>query len=882
MQHGKKIRKLLFNLLWLILAVMILFFISGIVITRKFDKELQEFAVNQINERIETKISVESVHISFFSRVPYVSVVFNDVITWSSNNFDRSGFNSEGTDTLFAAEKVYLQLNMFDVLRGKNRIKRIYAVNGKINMLTDPGGQVNYRVVKDVEPESKGKSKPFELEGLRISNFNFRLVNLAKNVNARTHVDDLLLKGRFSNTEFALGVSTGVYVHTIEREGISYITESDIGLKMVLDVKGDIAQIEKGELRLKNIILNTRGSVDFRETPELNLFLEGRSVDMNTLLNALPEKQRKALPLEINGNADVALKVEGAISTLRTPEIKAVYVFNIDNLKYRGENFRNLQVKGKYDNGRFRSPASTSIEIEKFYLLDRNSELEGSMIINNLLSPELILKIHGFMEAENLTPFIDAKDPLDLSGVIEPDFNLVTKLGEDGSFSLSNILNGEIEGKLNLVNLGFNFNEHNFQNLNGNMNFKNSRWGFDIGFDYNSCPVLLKAQADYFLEWLFTDKQSLWARAAIRTGQLNLDPFFPEEEKISDEPGKGFFLPGRVFLKASAEFESLEYRNFMAEDINTEFSYKPKILDFSSYSMKCVDGEINGELTLFQDEHGDLLLKTDNIFDKLDINKLFLSFNNFNQDFLTDENIQGKLSGTTLFSMSFDSLLNSPEEDIYSDINITIYSGELNDFEPARSLSRFVELSELEHIQFSEMTNNILIRDRNIYIPQMNINSSAFDITVSGTHSFDNQFDYRLKVNLSDILAGKAKNKLENQENFVVEEDTRRASLFLSITGTPDDFQVKYDKKQAITNIREGMKEEKSTIKQILNEEFGWFKKDSAEFNPPGKNKQPEFIIKWDEDINSTPPDTTRSRQFLRKKKKEGEDFRIEWDEDDG
>ncbi len=87
----------------------------------------------------------------------------------------------------------------------------------------------------------------------------------------------------------------------------------------------------------------------------------------------------------------------------------------------------------------------------------------------------------------------------------------------------------------------------------------------------------------------------------------------------------------------------------------------------------------------------------------------------------------------------------------------------------------------------------------------MEILSSAADFSVSGKHSFDNNYEYHIKVYLSEILSGKyRKSKKLNSEFGTIEDDgLGRTSLFLKITGKDDNIKVAYDIKAAGSNIRE-------------------------------------------------------------------------------
>ena len=99
------------------------------------------------------------------------------------------------------------------------------------------------------------------------------------------------------------------------------------------------------------------------------------------------------------------------------------------------------------------------------------------------------------------------------------------------------------------------------------------------------------------------------------------------------------------------------------------------------------------------------------------------------------------------------------------------------------------------------------------------------------------------------------KAKIENTEFGVIEDDGLGMWLFLTMTGTVDSPIIKYDKKGYLQKIGADFREEKQTLKQILNEEFGWFKKDTTiTEKKKDKNKKKKekfgddyFIIEWDE-----------------------------------
>jgi hypothetical protein len=186
-----------------------------------------------------------------------------------------------------------------------------------------------------------------------------------------------------------------------------------------------------------------------------------------------------------------------------------------------------------------------------------------------------------------------------------------------------------------------------------------------------------------------------------------------------------------------------------------------------------------------------------------------------------------------------------------------ITDGSLIDFGPVKELSSFIEISELENIRFERLENDFFIRNNSLYIPQMEVNSSAADLSVNGKHNFDNTFEYHAKIRLSEILSKKRKrSKTKVTEFGVVEDDgLGRTSLLLRIESQGDKVKVGYDVKAAGNKVKSSINTERQSLKTILNQEYGLYKTDTVPAQKT-EEKKPRFRISWDDsDTLKTEPD---------------------------
>ncbi len=166
-------------------------------------------------------------------------------------------------------------------------------------------------------------------------------------------------------------------------------------------------------------------------------------------------------------------------------------------------------------------------------------------------------------------------------------------------------------------------------------------------------------------------------------------------------------------------------------------------------------------------------------------------------------------------------------------------------FTPLLNLSSYVSVDELKDVKFSTLENTIKIGNNNINIPAMEIKSSALSVFISGTHSFNNDIDYQIKLLLSELISKKARKRNTNLDKQLLVEDDGlgRTTLYLKMDGTVDDPNIYFDKIRIKEKIKTEIKKEKEEIKKIVKEDVLNQKTDSTK-----KQEQPEVILEWEDE----------------------------------
>jgi hypothetical protein len=277
-----------------------------------------------------------------------------------------------------------------------------------------------------------------------------------------------------------------------------------------------------------------------------------------------------------------------------------------------------------------------------------------------------------------------------------------------------------------------------------------------------------------------------------------------------------------------------------------------------------MQGSIESKGMIDGSSENKLLISGEATVKNVNVQQVFTQMNNFGQASITDRNLSGMLDGSVQFAGIWKSDLSPLLPSLYALADLQIAQGRLINFEPMQALSRFVNVEDLADIRFSNLKNTIEIKGSRITFPQMEINSNALNLKVSGSHGFDNTMNYHLQILLSDLLSKKARAKKENLEFGEISDDGEgKTTLFILVSGHIDDPKFSYDRKGVTQKLKQDIKQEKQQLKEILNKEFGWYHSDTTITNPRMREstkrkieekkelkelEKGKFIIEWEEE----------------------------------
>jgi hypothetical protein len=816
--------------------------------------------LRSLNKNLSTKLEVGSYKLSFLKKFPKASLELKNVVVHSSTSFNKAEFRAINTDTLLAARLVSVEFRLTDILRGIYTIERISAHRGRANFYTDSEGHVNYNIsVKS--SKSSTTETIVDLRRINLDNIYAYYNNLGAHLIIGGTIKNGRLKSRITGSNIDLLAGTEMLINRFQLYNFSLDKSIEASLDLNLLSSKTGIRFRKGTLQIDSYDFGIEGNVYSDDFLDLNL--TGHNLDIASIRNFLPDKYMKLVAdYDPSGTMTVSSKIKGLLNRTSNPHVEINWQLKNGRVAYKKTDltFKDLSFTGFFSNGSKNRTATSIVSIRDFKGTLGSSAYTGSLTVKEFNNPMVDLSLKGRVYPDEIREFFAIQDISTAEGSADIDIRIVNGSWLKSNYTMDDFIDLKPKGTLgfNAFGLGLRNDKLLFRNVNGMLIFDNSMTARNIQMNYKGQNIKINGEFKNLPEWLLGRPVTLIASADVFFDKLIPESFFKEPgPAVKAMPGpKAFSLPDDLILDINFNIDSLSYKKFLSSKIKGSLNYHPRTLTFKSLYMKSLDGVISGNGLFSQNKNKALITKGNFTVTDIDVNKAFRTFNNFGQNFLKAENIKGTLSGSLSLLLPMDSLMKFHIKTLTAEGKYHLVNGALINFDPVKQLSTFIELSELENISFEQLDNDFFIRNNWLYVPQMEVKSSAADLSVNGKHSFDNDYEYHVKILLSEILSKKrVKNKSNVTEFGVVEDDgLGRTSLLLKIIGKGEEAKVGYDIKAAGTTVKNNMQKEKQKLKTILNQEYGWYKNDSAANQKPAAKKS-RFKITWEEGATEkTPP----------------------------
>ena len=801
----KRLKRILFYFVLTLVTLIVALVISVYVFK---DRIINEF-IREANKSLNTPVSIRKIDVSALSDFPSLSIVFHDVYIEDSHT---------GKDTLLSAKKISFRLNPIQVWQGIYDVKGLRIEKSVTRLKINVVGKSNYNIVREGSGSSGTGTISFDLKNVKLIDTE---VSYDDKLNDQYHLF------RSDALDASIGITGDLYkIHaegdvTTEQVGVGtqrflVHKEFDAVADIDYDDENKVVTIKPSTLELQRSTFGVTGTYNFKNRNLIDLEAHGQNTDIQTVLRLLPDGfSSQFKEYQSDGDVYFTFTVKGEISEKKDPLFSIAFGCTDATLFHPSYNSRITKANLE---GSFATPSFSSLADARLFLRKVKGELNGLPFeadfgMSDFDNPVIDLVFKGDLDARSIMSFYPIPGVNEMSGTLKAD---VAFSGEIGLLKKrATAQKVKASGTLDLSGLHLSLGDRPviIDKLNGSLQFNNN----DMALSNCSGTI---GNSDFVLNGLFKnsvtfllfENQPIGIEADLQSKYLDVDELFSIAFGNEASGEYQFAISPNLHLNFNCSVGSLQYRRFKPRHIAGNLLIKNQMAVSRKLSFNAMGGSLTVDGIVDAKNPKAIDVVTGFKLNGVYLDSLFYVFENFDQDFIQDKHLKGQATADINTEMNFNEKLKLFPETLIADISATIKHGELNNFEPLKSLNRYLDDEGLAKLRFGDLKNDIHVENKVILVPQMEISSNVTTIQLSGTHNFDGHIDYRVTAPLRN------KKKIDPDEAFGAIEDDGggKAKIFLKITGTTDNYDVSYDKQALKKNIASGLKKEVQELRDAI------------------------------------------------------------------
>jgi hypothetical protein len=824
-----------------------------------FQSKIKEIFIDTINRNLNTEVVVDGIRLDLIRRFPLASVTFSGIKVSEAGNHVLK-------ETLLEAERVYFKFSLWNFLFKNYTVRELEVSRATLNIRVFEDGSPNYQIWKSDETDQESDFA-FDVKRILLNGVHFVYTDLAMHHLVDLNIGKATMSGNFQYASYNLTARGNVFANMVAIDSAVFVRERPMELDMILQVNDNREFVfQKGILMVNQNAFDIKGTIaNLEEGLYFDTRIVGNQLQLGQLLYDLPEN---LLPY-VEGYRGKGIfqfdsEIKGFLNQKENPNISASFNVSGGELLHRasGLSLKKMQFEGAFDNGLSNNLSTATLTFKEFHTTINKGVLRGDFTMYDFNKPRLDFKMFADADAGDLVKLFRIDTISAAGGRIHMDLSFKGGMSEKNRFTGQDFVSARATGTFSYDDLSFELkgNPLAFREFNGSFLFSNNDLVIEnFSGHAGSSDFELKGYFRNVLPFLFLENEKINIIASLYSNNLNFNELLKYSVSGADTTYRLSFSDKLAF-NLEANVVHLTFKKFEATHVMGRASLQNKRFLAQNVAFRSMDGQIraSGFIDGIRDDY--FTVGCEAIINGVDINKLFYQMGNFGQEGITDKHIFGKMTSDLHFTGRWTPTLDVDYGSIETTANVRVEQGALIDYEPMIALSRFLRVDDLNRVTFSNLENQIRIKDRKIFIPDMEIHSSALNLKLSGEHSFENEIDYRLQILLSEILSRKNRQSRNPQEQYgdIIDDGLGRTTLFLRVTGNIDEPVFRYDAQGVREKMRDNMRREGQSLRDALRREFGGSSPQTApgdtirgqntpETNRRRRQNNGRFEIEWDE-----------------------------------
>jgi hypothetical protein len=715
--------------------------------------------------------------------------------------------------TFFKGKEIFVSIDVLKLIDNQPPLKGITLQTGELYLYTDSTGYTNTYLLhlkKDSTNNSRQTDGKNELNNLFLKDVRFIVDDSKKEKLHDLVISQLKVSIYNKGSSLLLFTKANILVKSLAFNTArgSFVKDKVFSgdFNMSFQKGSSLLSFDSIDIKLSGHPFNVSGQLELAgDQPQYRLRIHTQNIPYDFVRSALPKKIASSLSIvDINNSLDANATITGPLKG-GEPKIYVTWYAKDIHLSTLFLDFDQATFSGFYNNevvaGLPRKDANYKIEINDFTAVWHGLPVKSEKItILNLFQPLLTCDLTSNFPLAKLNELVGSKTLYLTQGEGVVQLNYAGPLVKNDN--TNSFLNGTILFKDAVVE--YTPRNVEMKNVNGKLVFKNS----DVFIENLQCVVFnntinMDGQARGLLTLINTQPDKANIDWNIRTPVINLGSFlylfkskgsgkrqFEKKSTLQNMADKidDFIERGRLQVKLNAG--KLIYKDFEGRNALADITLLNDRYIINNVSMDHSEGHIDlrGSLLNQANFHqANLEVKMDNV----DVSKVFADFNNFGQDGLTAQSIEGKLTAAINASMEMTNDGHVIPSTIVSRVDFSLKNGALNNYEPIKKLQRFIfKKRNFDNIRFAELKDRLDISNQEVKINRMEIQSTVISLFVEGIYSKKGTTDLSIQVPLSNL---KKRDEDYNPENIGVGKKAGGSIFLRGKPGVDGNIKFKLD-----------------------------------------------------------------------------------------
>jgi len=782
---------------------LVLLTLTGIGTTYLFREQIIHQFITEVNKYIKTPVHTDRPVISF-QDFPKVGIMFSNVYIEESYPDSKA--------PLAKLDKVLVSFNPFNLLMNDYTVDDLTLIRGRVNLKVNKEGLENYLMFEKAGENSAQVS--LKLEKIRIIDVDLTYDNLKNQSNYALNLGSLESDLNIANDQYGFNILGDATVQHIRVVKDSYFQNRKINVDswVVYDDFKKSVQINNSRVQIGNAFYDLTGSYGIAEE-SIDLSVQAEAATVQVLISLLPDRISKSLK-KYRSEGDIYFKGKIFGSSLE-PSMEFDIGSNNARITHPDYNItlNNLNAQASIEIPSLKKLETAKVNVKDFSATFKDRTVAGNIMIDGLKKSRVTTDLKGILDLQDLHSFYPIQSIHKVGGQIEFDISFDGLLDDLKSRASSRRV--ATTGQLTLQDVSIDLASYDLpiENLSGALAFNNN----DLSIDHLNGVL---GNSDFELDGVFRniiafllfDDQPIGVEAKLSSNFIDLDEIFDGTIKEEDADQYSFGINPKLFLAFDCTIAALRFRRFEPKGIRGTLKIKDQLALGRDLYAEAFGGNLTMNTLVDARKGSDIKVELEAKMKNINADRAFYVFENFGQDWIREEHLKGEVDAELTAVMAFDEKLKLKSDRLVSDINFLVKNGQLNDFEPLLGLSKYVEDKNLSRLRVAEISNAIHIENKTVYLPQMEVRTNVSNIMMSGTHTFDQDIDYRVIIPLKTWLGDK------NDPAFgaVEEDEFGKSKLFLRIIGTTRDYKIVYDKEGVKNKIVADLKKEVQELKNAI------------------------------------------------------------------